>query len=65
MHVDFVRIIDKEGSNRVKCFYKHKGKYGEFFVEIDWQKGRITFESKDPTYAAALVQAFAAAMVKM
>ncbi len=64
MQVSFVRILDKESSNRVKCFYKHEGKYGEFFVEIDWQQGRITFESKEPTYAAVLVHAFAEAMAQ-
>ena len=51
-----------EGVTTIKCFYKHDGKYGEFYLHVNSQKHTIQFESKEGNYAAELTEAFAEAM---
>jgi hypothetical protein len=52
----------KEGVTTIKCFYKHDGKYGEFYLHVNSQTHTIRFASKEGAFTAVLTEAFAQAM---
>ena len=41
-----------------KCFFDDRGKYGEFFFNINTKTGEAEIRHKDADYADALTEAF-------
>jgi hypothetical protein len=42
MTVEYAKLPPiRDGLTTIKCFYKHDGKYGEFYLQVDSQKRTI------------------------
>ena len=63
MTVEYLKIpTERAGLTTIKCYYKHDGKYAEFYLHVDATKREIRFDFKEPTFEAVLTQAFLQAM---
>ena len=63
MIVEYLKIpTDRAELTTIKCYYKHNGKYAEFYLRVDATKREIRFDFKDPMFEAVLTEAFLKAM---
>ena len=67
MTMSFIQLGKLDDGRIVyKCFYgDERSDYGEFYLNVDWRKGEMTFASKDTWYASVLTNAFRASMSQM
>jgi len=65
MTVSYTLLDRQDGWTKLKCFFGEHGRYGEFFLKVNKDKGLIEFEAKDDYYADVLTAEFEAAMHAM